>query len=176
MAADIKEVLYSVIDDIGRDKIRAEVSADINAASKKYCEEILGKCIKALGHQTDDETLGTMCEALMHFMLTASLLPSERKVNVNGIELDVVIPSVKSLVKDPSRALVIQVVKNNTADRVREAEKAQPNAGNLWVVSARPIETGHVNYALKGRYQSIISDIRAFLKDKGVSSLKMLHG
>lgn len=175
MSADVKEVLYSVIDGIGRGKIRAEVSADV-AASKRYCEEITEKCVRVLGSQTDDETLGTLCEALLHFMLTASLLPSERKVTVNGIEISVVIPSVKSLTKDPSKSLVIQVVKDGTARSVREAEKVQPIPDNLWAVSARPIDTGHMNYALKGRYPRIISDIRAFLQDKGVSSLKMLHG
>ncbi len=175
MAVDIKEVLYSVIDDIGRDRIRAEVSADIDAASAKYCSEIAEKCTKALGTQADGETLGTLCEALLHFMLTASLLPSERKVTLNGIELDLVIPSVKSLSKDPSKALVIQVVKDATTSRVREAEKVQPDVENLWVVSARPLDTGHRNYTLSGRYPSIISDIHAFLREKGVSSLKMLH-
>lgn len=175
MSVDVKEVLYSVIDSIGRSKIRAEVSADI-ASSKRYCEEITDKCVKALGNQTDDETLGTMCEALLHFMLTASLLPSERKVTVNGIEVSVVVPSVKSLTKDPSKSLVIQVVKDGATQRVREAEKVQPIPDNLWVVSARPIDAGHRNYAFKDRYPSIISDIRAFLQDKGVSSLKMLHG
>ncbi|HEX9677561.1 hypothetical protein [Nitrososphaera sp.] len=176
MVEDIKDVLYSVIDGIGREKMRAEVSADIDAASKKYCEEIVQKCVKVPGQRIDDETLGTLCEALLHFMLTASLLPSERKVTVNGAELDIVVPSVKSLAKDPSKALVIQVIKDGRPDRVREAEKVQPNADNLWVISARSIDTGHGNYALNGRYSSIISDIRAFLQEKGVSSLKMLHG
>lgn len=175
MAADIKEVLYSIIDDIGRDKIRAEVAADIDMASRKYCEQITEKCVKALGHQTDEETLGTLCEALLHFMLTASLFPSERKVMLKGVELDVVIPSVKSLTKDPSKALVIQFVKDGKTDRVRMAEKVQPNADNLWVVSAKPVDAGHKNYALEGRYQLIISDIRLFLQKKGVSGLKMLH-
>lgn len=176
MAADVKEVLYFVIDSIGRDRIRAEVAADIDAASTKYCIEITKKCVEVLGPQEGDETLGTLCEALLHFMLTASLLPSERKVTLNGVELDLVIPSVKNLSKDPSRALVIQVVKDGTANHVREAEKVQPNAENLWVVSASPLDTGHRNYALSDRYPSIISDIRAFLQKKGVSSLKMLHG
>lgn len=175
MSADVKEVLYSVIDGIGRAKIRADVSADIDA-SKRYCEEITEKCVKALGSQTDDGTLGTMCEALLHFMLTASLLPSERKVVVNGTEIDIVVPSVKNLAKDHMKTLVIQVVKDGTALRVREAEKVQPHPDNLWVVSARPVDAGHRNYALKGRYPHIISDIRAFLQDRGVSSLKMFHG
>ncbi len=176
MAADVKEILYSVIDGIGRDKIRAEVCADIDVASAKYCTEIIEKCTKVLGHQAGDEALGTLCEALLHFMLTAALLPSERKVTLDGAEIDIVVPSVKNLSKDRLRALVIQVVKDGTTIRVREAEKIQPNAGNLWVVSARPLDTVHRSYVLGARYQSIISDIRAFLQEKGVSSLKMLHG
>jgi hypothetical protein len=175
LSADVKEVLYSVIDGIGRGKIRAEVSANIDAASRKYCEQIVEKCINELGSQTDDEALGTLGEALLHFMLTVSLLPSERKVSLAGVELDIVIPSVKNLKKDLSKALVIQVIKDGTQHRAKQAEKVQPNAANLWVISARPIEMDHKNYALMGTYPSIISDIYAFLKDKGVSSLKMLH-
>lgn len=176
LSADVKEVLYSVIDGIGRGKIRSEVSANIDAASRKYCEQIVERCIKELGPQTSDEALGTLGEALLHFMLTASLLPSERKVSLAGVELDIVIPSVKNLTKDPSKALVIQVIKDGTPQRAMQVEPVQPNADNLWVISARPIETGHKNYALRDNYPSIISDIHAFLKDKGVSSLKMLHG
>lgn len=176
MAADVKEVLYAVIDGIGRDKIRAEVSTDIDAASRKYCEQIIEKCLKTFSNQTDDETLGTLCEALLHFMLTASLLPSERKVNLKGIELDVIVPAVKTLTKDPSKALLIQIVKNGKADTVKRAEGVQPNANNLWVVSARPVDTGHRNYTLRDSYPSIIADIHTFLQDKGVNSLKMLHG
>jgi hypothetical protein len=175
LALDIKEVLYSVIDEIGKDKMRAELFADIDAASKKYCEAITEKCIKVLGPQADDETLGTLCEALLHFMLTASLLPSERKVTLDGTELDVVVPSVKNLAKDASKALVIQIVKDGKTSRVREAEKVQPNPENLWTVSARPLEIGHRNYSLGGNYQSIITDIHVFLQEKGVSSLRMLH-
>lgn len=176
LLADVKEVLYSVIDAIGRGKIRAEVSANIDVESLKYCEQIVEKCVKDLGPQADDETLGTLGEALLHFMLIASLLPSERKVSVAGVELDIVVPSVKNLTKDPSKALVIQVIKDSTPKRARQAEAVQPNAGNLWVMSARPIETGHKNYVLRDNYPSIIPDIHAFLEDKGVSSLKMLHG
>lgn len=176
MSVDVKEVLYSVIDGIGRGKIRSEVSANIDAASRKYCEQIVEKCINELGPQTNDEVLGTLGEALLHFMLTASLLPSERKVSLAGVELDVVIPSIKNLTKDPSKALVIQVAKDGTLQRAKQAEEVQPNAGNLWGISARPIETGYRNYVLRDNYPSIISDIHAFLKDKGVSSLKMLHG
>ena len=58
----------------------------------------------SLGYDLDDETLGMLCEALLHFMLTASVLPSERKVYWKGVNLDIVVPSLKILSKSPDRA------------------------------------------------------------------------
>lgn len=177
MAQDVKEVLYSVIDSIGRDRIRAEVSSNIGSASR-YSEEIVGKCMEVL--EGDDETLGTLCEALLHFMLTASQLPSERKVAVNGIELDVVIPSTKILAKEPTNALVIQVIKNDSdTAKIKQTEQAQPRHENIWAVSAKNLVSGSRNYSLsegKLKYSSLVPDIHAFLADKKVSSLKMFHG
>lgn len=175
--ADVKEVLYSVIDSIGRERIRAEVSSDIDSASRKYCEEIVEKCRRSLGQ--GDEELGTLCEALLHFMLTASLLPSERKVTVEGIDLDVVIPSTKSLARNPDKALVIQVIKvESDKARVFQAEKAQQSRENIWSVSAKSLQIGARNYSLDGttfHYSALIPDIRAFLTAKGNSGLKLLH-
>jgi hypothetical protein len=176
---DIKDLLYAVIDSIGREKIRADVSSSIES-SKKYCAEIMDRCTHDLGDEANDETLGTLCEALLHFMLTASLLPSERKVTVDGTELDVVVPSVKNLAKSPDKTLVIQMVKAD-ADlaRIRQAQVVQKNTENLWIISARKIDYRGKNYHLgnaKLQYSSIVSDIHAFLARKGVNSLKMLHG
>lgn len=175
--ADVKEILYSVIDSIGREKIRVEVSSDIDAASRKYCKEITEKCMRVLG--PGDEELGTLCEALLHFMLTASLLPSERKVTVGDTELDVVIPSTKSLAKSPDKTLVIQVIRaNDDKDRVAQAGQAQPKWDNIWTVSAKSTQFGARNYSLNGaksNYSELISDIHAFLVDKGNGSLKLLH-
>lgn len=180
---DIKQVLYAVIDDIGKEKIRADVSSDVES-SRKYCAEIVSRCIQELGDEAKgDEALGTLCEALLHFMLTASLLPSERKVTVDsGIELDLVVPSVKSLAKSPDKTLVVQVIKEAGADmaKINQAQEVQKNADNLWIISAREIDYDGRNYHLgsaRFEYSSIVTDIHAFLARKGVSSsLKMLHG
>lgn len=175
---DVKEVLYSVVDEIGREKIRADVSKDADL-SKKYCEEIVEKCTRVLGN-TDDETLGTLCEALLHFMLTATLLSSERKVMVEGVELDVVVPAVKNLAKSPDKTLIIQFIKNQSEfAKIGRAESVQKHHENVWIVSARKIDYNGRNYTLgndKFKYSLLIADIRAFLSSKGVSSLKMLHG
>jgi hypothetical protein len=174
--ADVKDVLYSAINEIGREKIRMAVAADTRM-SEKYCKEIMDKCMGRLGN-ADDATLATLCEALLHFMLTASLLPSERKVSVRGSELDVVIPSTKILNKSPDKALVIQVVRGDLADKVRQAEAVQPHLENVWLVSAGKLQTDHKSYHLgpDGLYWRMISDINAFLLEKGDRGLKMLHG
>jgi hypothetical protein len=176
---DLVDILYSCIDEIGREKIRIDITSDI-AASKKYCRDIIARCTSKLGPGADDETLGTLCEATLHFLLTVSLLPSERKVNVKGADLDVVIPSQKMLDRQPEKALVIQVIKKTgDTDKVKQAESVQPNRGNIWIVSAKPVQTGHKNYHLGSgnfSYAEIISDINAFLVDRGVKGLKLLHG
>lgn len=179
VSKDVKEILYAVIEDIGREKIRADVSSNVELSSK-YCTQIVDRCTHELGDEANDETLGTLCESLLHFMLTATLLPSERKVIVEGTELDIVVPSVKSLARNPDKTLVIQFIKTN-ADmaRIKQAKKMQKNIENLWIVSARKIAYESKNYHLgnaKFEYSSVIRDIHAFLARKGVSSLKMLHG
>jgi hypothetical protein len=176
--ADVRDVLYSVIKEIGREKIRIDVAANVDV-SEKYCGEILGRCKNMLGPEVDDVTLATLCEALLHFMLTASILPSERKVSLHGSDLDVVVPSIRMLGKNPNKALVIQVVRDDLAARVAQARSVQPRHENIWLVSARPLQTDHRNYHVgpgNFPYTRIISDISAFLAEKGDRGLKLLHG
>jgi len=178
MPVDAKDVLYSAINEIGREKIRMDVAANLEMC-EKHCGEILDRCKKMLGSETDDETLATLCEALLHFMLTASVLPSERKISIHGTDLDIVIPSARILVKNPNRALVIQVVRNDLVARVKHARSVQPNPENIWLVSVKPVQSDHRNYHLSPgnfSYARIISDISAFLEKKGDRGLKLLHG
>lgn len=178
MSADIKDMLYSTIDKIGRAKIRMEVIGEIER-SEQSCNEILEKCKSRMGDQLDDESLGILCEALLHFMLTASLLPSERKVSWKGAELDLVVPSLKMLTKSPEKALVIQIIKRNAElIKTKHAQSVQPHNGNIWVVSAKRLEVDHKNYyigSIQFPYSRIILDINAFLVRKGDRGLKLLH-
>ena len=175
MTAPVKDVLYSTIEKIGREKIRMEIATNIKA-SEKYCREIIAQCSDKLDR--DEETIATLCEALIHFMLTASLLPSERKISFRGATLDVVIPSAKVLEKSPDRSLVIQVVKGDLEAKIRHAGLIQPNHENIWLISAASLQTNYKNYHLgaKGlQYSHIISDISGFLSEKGNRGLKLLH-
>ena len=179
VVVDIKHLLYSSIDDIGRDKIRIDIASDIDAC-RKYCIEIIRICRTKLKHEENDEAIGTLCEALLHFMLTVSLLPSERKVRMRDVDLDLVIPSTRMLLKTPDAALVIQVIKDNDLTaKVRQAESLQPNGENIWLISPKQIVTEYRNYHLESEnfpYSQIIADISAFLAKKGNRGPKLLYG
>ncbi len=178
MSADIKDVLYSAINETGQEKIRKAVAADVKM-SEKYCMEIMDKCKSRLGPEASDKTLAALCEALLHFMLTASLLPSERKVSTSGVDLDIVIPSTRMLSKSPDRSLVIQVVRGDLSAKTKHAESVQPHRENIWLISAGQLQTDQRNYHHGSEsypYSRIISDISAFLLEKGDRGLKLLHG
>ncbi len=179
VSADIKDILYSAIAKIGKDKIRMEVINEIEM-SERRCNEILEECKNTMGDHLDDESLGILCEALLHFMLTASLLPSERKVNWRGAELDLVIPSLKILNKNPDKALVIQIIRGNEEiAKIKHAKSVQPHDVNIWTVSAKRLEIAHKNYyvgSILFPYSRIIIDINAFLAQTGERGLKLLHG
>ena len=179
MPVDVKDLLYLTINEIGKEKIRTEVASNVDAC-EKYCVEIISKCRRKLGSDPKDEVLATLCEALLHFMLTASLLPSERKVKIRDIEIDVVIPSTRTLTKSPEKSLVIQIVrKNDVAAKIKQAESVQPNNNNIWLISASPAQVTQRNYHLGSgsfSYMRIFSDINAFLMEKGQGGLKLLHG
>jgi hypothetical protein len=121
-----------------------------------------------------------LCEALLHFLLTASLLPSERKINLKGAELDLVVPSLKMLKKDPDKALVIQIIRENEElAELQRTKSMQPFDENIWLVSARKLDTYHKNYYVGSNlfpYSRIIIDINSFLVRKGHRGLKLLHG
>lgn len=179
VTADTKDILYSVIDKIGKEKIRMEINSDIEI-SEKLCNEILEECKQLMRGDMTDDKFADLCEALLHFLLTASLLPSERKVNLKGTELDLVIPSLKILKKHPEMALVIQIIRGNDAlTKLKHTKSVQPFDENIWLVSAKELSTRHKNYHVGSNlppYSKIIIDINAFLIRRGHHGLKLLHG
>jgi hypothetical protein len=179
VSVDIKDILYSAIAKFGKDKIRMEVINDIEM-SERRCNEILEECKKKMTNNLDDGSFANLCEALLHFMLTASLIPSERKVTWKGVELDLVIPSLKMLNKNPDKTLVIQIIKGNEVVRkIKDAKSVQPHDVNIWIVSAKRLEVDHKNYYVGSSifpYPRIIVDVNAFLAHKGSRGLKLLHG
>jgi hypothetical protein len=171
-----KQFLYKTIEEIGKETIQADISSNINS-SQRYIDIIMSQCITRLTSELDgnvsDIITVTLCEALLHFMLTTSILPSERKVTVrDGLTLDIVIPGIAVLKRDPNRSVIIQFIKDKRADlkRVRELEVLQPNTENIWLVSSRPLSIPkYIDYSVfpnheSQKYSNIIVKTDKFLR------------
>jgi hypothetical protein len=183
---EIKQILYSVIEDIGKKKIQAEVALSIEL-SQKYIDIIMRKSIRKIvvasksNVDYGDETIAMLCEALLHFMLTICTLPSERKIKVkNDSVLDVIIPSLQSLKIKPDKSIIIQIIKEKMKlNKISQLEFLQPNKENIWLISAKPLSkpTKYKTYSVfpNNQYSNIIIDIDNFLKETGDKSFRFLH-
>jgi hypothetical protein len=181
----IRKILYSEIEDIGKEKIQAKITSNIKS-SQQYIDMIMNECITKLTSESnddDDVTIATLCEVLLHFMLTICTLPSERKIRVkNDLILDVIIPNLQSLKTKPDRSIIIQIIKDNVdLNRTLQLEFLQPNHENIWLISAKPLlTTKYVTYSVfpnagLHNYSNIIIHINDFLKETGDKSFRFIH-
>jgi hypothetical protein len=181
-----KQVLYKTIEEIGKETIQADISSNIYS-SQRYIDIIMRQCstrlTSELENNVSDIISATLGEALLHFMLTISTLPSERKVAVrDDLTLDIVIPSMAVLRRDPSRSVIIQFIKDKRADlkKVRELEVLQPNTGNIWLVSSGPLSIPKYTvysispYHGSRRYSNIIVNTDKFLIDVKDKSFRFI--
>lgn len=180
-------MLYSIIDHIGKQKIRSDLTSDIEL-SRYYIEMIIDKCEERI-EAADEETLGSLCEGLLHFMLTVCTLPSTRKVQINNTVLDIVIPNLHTLKTSPNKSLLIQIVKkinDMNQEKINNVARFQPEDKNLWVISKSPLSIGYINYIVcpeekvipsseRRNYQDIIVDIQKFLEETGDKSLRLFQ-
>jgi hypothetical protein len=177
---EVNSFLYSVIEEIGKEKIQIDLTSNIGL-SRMYIDMIMQKSISKLNTFPDEETLGVLCESLLHFFLTICTLPSERKIKINNLGiLDLVIPNLRNLKKYPDRSLIIQVIKNqNELNRIKQVDALQPYANNIWVISASPCQQKYRNYTLyegskSYNFSDILLHIYSFLKDVGDRSFTFL--
>jgi hypothetical protein len=109
-AEKVKEALYLSIKEVGQEKIQKEITSNIRS-SRKYFELLLNKSIRTLLASEGKPDYSTKAivilgEALLHYMLTISALPSQRKMQVNGeLVIDVIIPSVRFLKSNPDKSI-----------------------------------------------------------------------
>ena len=184
---NIGHKLYSIIEDIGREKIQTDITLNVGI-SAQYIDMILERCKKVV-KLTKEEEVGSLCEALLHFMLTTRTLPSARKVRISKVNLDIVIPSLHILRNMPEKAIIIQVVKNSqgiTEELQKDISTIQSNVNNVWTVTKEPASGDYVNYTIgsgsnkinsfqRRNFQDIIVDIEAFLQKTNDRSFRFFH-
>jgi hypothetical protein len=154
---DMKDELYSVLNDFGKENIQIEFQNNINSSIPKI-KEILSKTIATIYEKKEnidsdynnfEKPLSILCESFLHFLLTTTSLPSQRKIMLNELEIDLVIPDIKTLYKDPKKTLIIKFDKNSSTSKyIKKLDNIQKNKENIWLVSSTPLDINYRNYVI----------------------------
>ena len=153
----MKNELYSVLNDFGKENIQIEFQNNINSSIPKI-KEILSKTIATIYEKKEnidsdynnfEKPLAILCEAFLHFLLTTTFLPSQRKIMLNELEIDLIIPNIKTLYKDPKKTLIIKFDKDSsTLEYIKKIDNIQKNKENIWIVSSSPLDINYRNYVV----------------------------
>lgn len=166
----MKNELYSVLNEFGKENIQIEFQNNINSSIPKI-KEILSKTIATIYEKKEnidsdsnnfEKPLSILCESFLHFLLTTTSLPSQRKIMLNELEIDLVIPDIKTLYKDPKKTLIIIFYKDSsTSEDIKKLDNIQKNKENIWLVSSTPLDINYRNYVLyenKEEYQTLFTN------------------
>tara|TARA_B110000467_G_C18134351_1_gene375152 strand:- start:77 stop:637 length:561 start_codon:yes stop_codon:yes gene_type:complete len=174
----IKEHLFDYIKK--SDKISKLIS------EKKFdviINEIVENCYdKVVSMGKKDEAVGVLATGILHYLLTNALLNSQRKVEHQGVELDIVVPDVKTLEKDAKMTLLILIPKSSDKKiidkKISQLEKIQPIKQNIWTVLSEEIEIDSKSFVLskeKNSFSEIIFEIAQFSNVGKSNKFKILR-
>jgi hypothetical protein len=57
-----------------------------------------------------EKVVTTLSEALLHFMLIICTLPSERRIRLDDLVLDIVVPNLHKLKTKPEKSIIVQFI------------------------------------------------------------------
>ncbi|SPC33625.1 hypothetical protein [Candidatus Nitrosocaldus islandicus] len=186
---DAKALLYSVIERLGRDELRRDLAKD----SRSAIATIMHSCMKELSSNDmdkDKDVIIRLVTALMHYLLTECMIQSERKIQLDDVMLDLVIPSMRALRSNPDNTLIILIARGDEMgllnNRLERVYALHPKV-NVWAVIVGDAETDmvdnvrvymmdeYVDQVSKSKpsrsiipLSSIIEDIRRFMNSRGI--------
>ena len=171
----IKDALYAKIDLIGQNHIHELLS---NGKFIEIFEKIYEPVIDGIKNIGEYEKYGTLAESLTHYLFTEMLIPSQRKITFEDIDLDMIIPNTIELQKDSHNAIIIFFVKTSNIQkikqRIQDIKKIQKDDANIWVISKDDIEIPQSTYKTKKESFSIfLKDAQNFIKTKKMNKLNI---
>ena len=176
----VKDLLYQELAKITEEKIQLDIS---KGQSSKSIDEIMSNCypkILQIGGNVD-ENVGIFAESLMHYLLTISLIPSQRKVSQNNVEIDIIIPDLKTLNLNPKDSIVIYFPKVGNEVMIKHGilklEKIQTAKENIWLVLRTDLQMKNRTYHIDnygGSFTKILDDITEFLSSRKQSKFKII--
>ena len=145
--------------------------------------EIIHNCYdKIISIGNKDESIGVLATGILHYLLTNALLNSQRKIEYQGVELDIIIPDIKTLEKDSKMTLLICIPKSSDKkiidEKISQLEKIQPNQKNIWIVLSEDIHTNKKTFVLSkenNSFSKIIFEIAQFSNVGGANKFKILR-
>lgn len=177
-ASPIKDLLYEQINLISEQKIQTEISKNNGVDIIRH---IVSNCSPKITRLNGDqhENFEAFAESLMHYLLTNALIPSQRKVTPKNIEIDIVVPDVRTLVSSPKDALIIVFPKTKNVNTILESlermEAIQPIKENIWLVQKTSLGLQYKTYEIDNAcsFSNMINDINAFCSSKTQSKFKI---
>ena len=172
-------MLYRAIAEYGEKRIVSDIA---QGESVGAISTIFDHCMSNLEKDGNNnpEIRGALAEGLIHYLLTVSLIPSQRKTAFKSIDIDVAIPDTKVLASSPENAIVISFPKTNEPKIIKEQvdniKKIQPRPGNIWMVLDEPIAIDAKTYTLDRNeftFSNIINDLISFSSNTKQPKLKI---
>ena len=145
--------------------------------------EIIENCYdKVILMDKKEEAVGILATGILHYLLTNALLNSQRKVDYQGMELDIVIPDIKTLEKDAKMTLLILIPKSSDKkiidEKISQLRKIQPTKENIWAVLSEDVSIDCKSFVLSkenNSFSKIIFEIARFSNVGGSNKFKILR-
>lgn len=150
---------------------------------EQIIEDVTNNCYdKIISMEEKDEAVGILATGLLHYLLTNALINSQRKIDYQGTELDIVIPNIKTLEQDQKKTLLVLIPKtsdiNIINEKIEQLEKIQHEKENIWVVLSKNIPIANKSFILSkenNSFSKIIFDIAQFSNVSGTNKFKILR-
>ena len=177
-ANPIKDYLFEYIE-------KSQIIPNLIVGKKfdEIIEDITNNCYnQVISMGKKDESVGVLATGLLHYLLTNALITSQRKIDHNGIDVDIVVPDIKTLEKDPKKTLLICIPKSSDIkiinEKIAQMEKIQPEKENIWLVLSENIPIGKKSFVLSkenNTFSKIIFEIAKFSNVGGSNKFKILR-
>ena len=174
-SSPIKDALYTKINSIGQDEIHQLLSKD---KFLELFEKIYEPVADSIDDINDYEKHGTLAESLTHYLFTEMLIPSQRKVLIQNIKMDMIIPNTVELQRDIHNTILIFFVKTSNIEqikkRIQNMKKIQNDDAKIWVISKNHIEIPQFTYITKKEsFGEFLKDVQNFIKTKKRNKLNI---
>ena len=174
-SSPIKDAMYANIDGVGQEHIHKLM---LNDKFAELFEKIFETTINNLDGINEYEKHGILAESFTHYLFTEMLIPSQRKISFEGIDLDMIIPNIMELKKNTNNVLLIYFVKTSKIDEIQQEiqkiKSVQKSDANIWVISKENITIPQVTYTTKrDSFSKFLKDAQDFVKIKEMNKLNI---